>query len=338
MTTVIYHFQTRTYNYRDEDAGGWDNKFYVLSSYEAARREFISFIQDRYGIGADESYLKDIGRHDNDGGEEYNYHDGTDDYNLVSGFIVVARFIIKHFNIYGLKETDIKDILSEHDYFSARYYKSPKGIYEYTEYEDKNYWDMKGRIKEYDEAGAEPTEQRTKRLAMYKEKLEEKSSKHPEYLEKNTPEGCRLTRAWWEKEFSKEELQIHVDNVRSIISSDAWKNIAELAFYSRAGEPSIPNAGRATRHTLIEKANGISISWNDVEVYNTITIYIAGEAGDSCMAIEHAEYDDYYDSKQGKADRKADAERQSEIATMMGEGGYNCMSQDENGTVTMWRD
>ena len=45
-----------------------------------------------------------------------------------------------------------------------------------------------------------------------------------------------------------------------------------------------------------------------------------------------------YLSKEGQAERKRAAERERELRTMMGEGGYTSYSRSDDGTIRMWRD
>jgi len=47
---------------------------------------------------------------------------------------------------------------------------------------------------------------------------------------------------------------------------------------------------------------------------------------------------EWYLSEEGQAERKRAAERERELRTMMGEGGYTSYSRSDDGTIRMWRD
>lgn len=52
--------------------------------------------------------------------------------------------------------------------------------------------------------------------------------------------------------------------------------------------------------------------------------------------LTEEEYEKWYNSKEGKAERKAAAERRAEISMTMMENGWHNMSVDDEGTVRMW--
>ncbi len=70
----------------------------------------------------------------------------------------------------------------------------------------------------------------------------------------------------------------------------------------------------------------------DKEFFNAPKVKI----NQTTMARSEAEYESHYNSKEGKAERKAAAERRAEISMTMMENGWHNMSTDDDGTVRMW--
>jgi len=70
----------------------------------------------------------------------------------------------------------------------------------------------------------------------------------------------------------------------------------------------------------------------DKEFFNAPKVKI----NQTSMARSEAEYESHYNSKEGKAERKAAAERRAEISMTMMENGWHNMSTDDDGTVRMW--
>ena len=70
----------------------------------------------------------------------------------------------------------------------------------------------------------------------------------------------------------------------------------------------------------------------DKEFFNAPKVTI----NETTMARSEAEYESHYNSKEGKAERKAAAERRAEISMTMLENGWHNMSTDDDGTVRMW--
>lgn len=70
----------------------------------------------------------------------------------------------------------------------------------------------------------------------------------------------------------------------------------------------------------------------DKEFFNAPKVKI----NQTTMQRELQEQEEWYNSKEGKAERKAAAERQREISMTMMENGWHNMSMDDDGTVRMW--
>ena len=70
----------------------------------------------------------------------------------------------------------------------------------------------------------------------------------------------------------------------------------------------------------------------DKEFFNAPKVKI----NQTTAARSEAEYESHYNSKEGKAERKAAAERKAEISMTMMENGWHNMSMDDDGTVRMW--
>ena len=70
----------------------------------------------------------------------------------------------------------------------------------------------------------------------------------------------------------------------------------------------------------------------DKEFFNAPKVKI----NQTTLARSEEEYWAHYNSKEGKAERKAAAERQREISMTMMENGWHNMSMDDDGTVRMW--
>jgi len=62
------------------------------------------------------------------------------------------------------------------------------------------------------------------------------------------------------------------------------------------------------------------------------------ELNRTLMEADQMRYEAYAASPEGKAEAKAHAERERELNTMMGEGGYTSYSRSDDGTIRMWRD
>jgi hypothetical protein len=70
----------------------------------------------------------------------------------------------------------------------------------------------------------------------------------------------------------------------------------------------------------------------DKEFFNAPKVKI----NQTTAARSEVEYESHYNSKEGKAERKAAAERKAEISMTMMENGWHNMSMDDDGTVRMW--
>ena len=70
----------------------------------------------------------------------------------------------------------------------------------------------------------------------------------------------------------------------------------------------------------------------DKEFFNAPKVKI----NQTTAARSEAEYESHYNSKEGKAERKAAAERKAEISMTMLENGWHNMSMDDDGAVRMW--
>tara|TARA_R100000664_G_scaffold34173_1_gene54633 strand:- start:3139 stop:3849 length:711 start_codon:yes stop_codon:yes gene_type:complete len=70
----------------------------------------------------------------------------------------------------------------------------------------------------------------------------------------------------------------------------------------------------------------------DKEFFNAPKVKI----NQTTLARTEEEHWAHYNSKEGKAERKAAAERQREISMTMLENGWHNMSTDDDGTVRMW--
>jgi len=67
-------------------------------------------------------------------------------------------------------------------------------------------------------------------------------------------------------------------------------------------------------------------------------IYGVAELNRTLMEADQMRYEAHAASPEGKAEAKEHAERERELRTMMGEGGYTSMSRNDDGTISMWRD